>query len=126
MSMKEFDIEAAKNGAPVCTRDGRPARILCFDRQCPDYPIVALFKDNEQEDHEAIEEYTANGSFFGDGEESDYDLMMAPIKHEGWVNVYKDGNEYYSGSIYSTEEEAEDNRITDDVPVATIKIEWEE
>lgn len=29
--MKQFDLEAAKKGAKVCTRDGREARILCFD-----------------------------------------------------------------------------------------------
>ena len=30
--MKPFDLEAAKAGKPVCTRDGRKARINCFDR----------------------------------------------------------------------------------------------
>lgn len=29
--MKNFDLEAAKKGEKVCTRDGWPARILCFD-----------------------------------------------------------------------------------------------
>ena len=29
--MKDFDLAAAKLGAKVCTRDGIPARILCFD-----------------------------------------------------------------------------------------------
>lgn len=32
LNLKEFDIEAAKAGKPVCTRDGRKARIICFDR----------------------------------------------------------------------------------------------
>ena len=30
--MKEFDLELAKKGASVCTRNGRHVRILCFDR----------------------------------------------------------------------------------------------
>lgn len=29
--MKPFDIELAKQGKPVCTRDGRPVKILCYD-----------------------------------------------------------------------------------------------
>lgn len=29
-NLKEFDLEAAKSGKPVCTRDGRKARIICL------------------------------------------------------------------------------------------------
>lgn len=29
--MKNFDLEAAKRGAAVCTRSGFPARIICWD-----------------------------------------------------------------------------------------------
>lgn len=32
LNLKPFDLEAAKAGKPVCTRDGRKARIICFDR----------------------------------------------------------------------------------------------
>ena len=39
-----FDLEKAKVGHPVCTRDGKEARILCFDR-IGHYPIVALVKE---------------------------------------------------------------------------------
>lgn len=31
--MKEFDLEKAKAGHPVCTRNGNKARIICFDRK---------------------------------------------------------------------------------------------
>ena len=41
--MKEFDLELAKAGFPVKTRDGKKARILCFDR-IASTPIVALVK----------------------------------------------------------------------------------
>ena len=44
--MKKFDIEQAKHGAPVCTRDGREVRILCMDRICNNgMKIIALVKD---------------------------------------------------------------------------------
>lgn len=41
--MKNFDLEKAKAGYPVRTRDGHEARIICFDRE-NDNPIVALIK----------------------------------------------------------------------------------
>lgn len=28
--MRKFDLAAAKAGAPVCTRSGKPARIVCW------------------------------------------------------------------------------------------------
>lgn len=40
--MKDFDLQAAKKGAPVCTRDGHKARIVCFDIRNNDFPIVAV------------------------------------------------------------------------------------
>lgn len=30
-NLKPFDLNSAKAGKPVCTRDGRKARIICFD-----------------------------------------------------------------------------------------------
>lgn len=41
-SMKNFDLEAAKAGAPVCTRAGFPARIICSDARNEEFPIVAM------------------------------------------------------------------------------------
>ena len=41
--MKNFDLAAAKAGAPVCTRSGRNARIICDDRRGePHSRIIAL------------------------------------------------------------------------------------
>ena len=70
--MKEFNLELAKAGHPVCTRDGKPARIICFDAK-GSYPIVALLYNN---DEEFVRTFTNEG-FYSTGEESDYDLMMA-------------------------------------------------
>lgn len=41
--MKEFDLEKAKAGEPIVTRDGRPARLL-GEREHPNYPIIAVVK----------------------------------------------------------------------------------
>lgn len=39
--MKPFNLEEAKAGKPVCTRDGRKVNILRFDLNNP-YPIIAV------------------------------------------------------------------------------------
>lgn len=48
--MKPFNLEEAKQGKPVCTRDGCKARILCFDKiSICSTPIVALYLIDEIE-----------------------------------------------------------------------------
>lgn len=82
-NMKPFDLEAAKAGKPVCTRDGRKARIICFDAN-GEYPLIALITlDNDADD---IKRYTVGGRYYGRSESS-HDLMMLPEKKEGWVNI---------------------------------------
>lgn len=75
--MKDFDKAAAKRGAKVCTRDGKPARILCFDSNMAsdEYatPIVAEVVINGRMN---IICYTAKGCLDVEGQ-SKYDLMMA-------------------------------------------------
>lgn len=56
--MKNFDLEAAKRGAAVCTRSGRKVRILCYDKK-GESPIVAAV---DFENHENQYEYDENGT----------------------------------------------------------------
>ena len=77
--LREFDLEAAKSGKPVCTRDGRKARIICFDAKCADTPIVALVSRN---DGEILLRHYKDGKLSVD-KDSDADLMMLPEKKEG-------------------------------------------
>ena len=44
--MKSFEVEEAKNGAKLITRNGRHARIICYDRLTAGRPghIIALVK----------------------------------------------------------------------------------
>lgn len=125
LNLKPFDLEAAKAGKPVCTRDGRKARIICFDAKC-DKPIVALIYDYNKE---TVLQYLENGRFFVDQIDR-YDLMMLPEKKEGWVNVYKSYNVGKKipciASIYPTKEEAKKSSVVGFDYVDTVKIEWEE
>ena len=120
MNLKEFDLEAAKAGKPVCTRDGRKARIICFDAKC-NKPIVALIYDCNKE---TVLQYLESGRFFVDQIDK-YDLMMLLEKKEGWVNVNNSlGVITFSHNPYDTKEEAMKDKGK--YYVDTVKIEWEE
>lgn len=68
-SMKNFDLEAAKRGAAVCTRDGRSARIICTDCRGVD-SVLALVDYGASE---SLKGYKPTGNYGG----PDYlDLMM--------------------------------------------------
>lgn len=127
-SLKPFDIEAAKSGKPVCTRDGRKARIICFNRESIGFPIIALVKNG---DTEGVYQFDDKGRSNIDDEERGYDLMMYPEKKEGWVNVYRDcdgANITKDDNIYSSREAAIASAqfIDGNHYVATTKINWEE
>lgn len=42
--MRNFDLAAAKAGAPVCTISGNPVRIICFDKKGTCSPIIGLIE----------------------------------------------------------------------------------
>ena len=121
-NLKPFDLEAAKAGKPVRTRDGRKARVICYDRQSDHgFPIVALVENTGAEKDEDVRCYRLNGA----ADEPSYNLMMLPEKKEGWVNVYKVTNGYESRSIFTTKEDAI-KKVTGAGYVNTVKIQWEE
>lgn len=71
-----FDIERAKAGAKLVTRDGRNVRILCYDKKTDNRrPIVALV-DDEDEDEERVTFYRLDGSYFDAGIECPLDLLI--------------------------------------------------
>lgn len=126
LNLKKFDLEAAKAGKPVCTRDGRKARILCYDLKGAKYPIVAAI---ETQDYiaESISAYDKNGRFVHD-KENNNDLMMLLEKKEGWINIYTNSGSVETGiNIYKTEEIAKSSASNSSINyLDTIKIEWKE
>ena len=132
LNLKEFNLEAAKSGKPVYTRDGRKARIVCFDAK-GDQPIIALVeaKGNKDALIEKVERYFINGHSVFEVRETNNDLMMLPEKKEGWVNVYRDcdgANITKDDNIYSSKDAAIASAqiIDGDNYIATTKIKWEE
>lgn len=69
--MREFDLEAAKRGAAVCTRDGSCVRIVRTDCEGED-PIVALVNYKTGED---VYTYNSRGRYYRSAY-SDLDLFM--------------------------------------------------
>lgn len=123
-NLKPFSLEAAKAGKPVCTRDGRKARIICFDREFiyegQNYCIVALIKEGPY--NETVYNYTENG-LYNSNKIHNNDLMMLSEKKEGWVNVYK--GRLLDTKSYPTKKEAFAKACQRDY-VDTVKIEWQE
>lgn len=126
LNLKPFDLEAAKAGKPVCTRDGRKVRIISFDRHGEDCPIIALVVDSKNAECEEVIDYTLDGICNENIiNHNKYDLMMLTRKKEGWVNIYKDFEDTVC-CVYPTEKEALEDGETEKDYITTIKIEWEE
>lgn len=125
--MKPFDLEKAKAGAPLCTREGFRARIVCFDADNDRFPIVALLKSDNGKEYPAS--FTKEGRF-SDGEvDSSNDLLMVGEKKEGWMNIYKRMDQVMNSSIYETKGEAMYKIIRENeypTYITTVRVKWEE
>lgn len=128
--MKEFNLEAAREGKPVCTRDGRKARILCFDLVDDTFKIAAAIKDGSCE-----KVITCNnlGRRKGCDMEDCWDLMIVGEKKKGWFAIYRpkyDNNvSAATTNVYNTKEEVEKvikNMGAENNLIDIRQIEWEE
>ena len=123
--MKEFNLtEYLKNPSQkVVTRDGRSVRIICTDAK-GDEPIIALIY-NKNRDEENVYTYNREGYFY-ENNESCLDLFFAPIKREGWINLYQNNSrrDRIAGDVFPSEKEAKEGKTIR--YITTIKIEWEE
>ncbi len=81
--MKPFNLEAAKSGAPIVTRDGREARFIAYVPEAPLYSIVAYIKGEA-----SARAFTLHGQLLS-GEDSPNNLFMKPQKRTVWVNIVK-------------------------------------
>jgi hypothetical protein len=67
--MKRFNLQKAKAGSEVCTKSGKNARILLFDRNSKVFPLVVIINNSK------VSCYTENGKFYA-ARDSDLDLRM--------------------------------------------------
>ena len=113
--MKPFDLEAAKRGEPIVTRDGRKVTFVGHASQASKaYRLVVLIEGAE---------YPPN--FFEDGvhqcsrQPTDEDLFMAPCKRTVYMNIYTLGRACWHG------EEEVARRFAKDALVTAMPIEIE-
>lgn len=129
-NLKPFDLEAAKSGKPVCTRDGRKA-IFLTTLSNKNFPVVAIVSCGQEEN---IYQYDINGVC--DEHDENLDLMMLPEKKEGWINIYNADTTFYyvDGRVFETKDEAvqeakekvEKEQREKNEYINTIRVEWEE
>ena len=126
--MKQFNLkEYLENPSrQVVTRNGLPVRIICTDAK-DTFPIIGLvkgycgteyanrFKENG--------EHTDNYSHI----KSPFDLFFAPVKCEGWVNLYYNvcGTVSTDTTVFPTKEFAQASRKYQHY-IDTVPVEWEE
>lgn len=121
--MKPFNLEHAKAGRPVVTRDGREAKII-YTNAMGDYPIVALVEYPHPSPHEESCQFREDGRYIDKDSPSDLDLFMTPVKREGWINVYPEEAVSSKRVVHPSEESAA--RHAAKSLIKTVRVEWEE
>lgn len=107
-----FDLEAAKAGAPLVTRDGRKARFVAHVPEAhARYRVLAMIDGGS-----AAFAFHENGAYYSNLE-YEVDLFMAPKpKRTVWVNIY--GNRV--AAFFDTEKEARE--VFDYAPCAALAV----
>lgn len=123
--LRPFDVQKAKDGAEVVTRDGKSVRIISYDRVDKSYPIVGLVMHNDGRESVHIFNKLGKWQKIYSDDEDFFDLFIKPVKQTGWVNLYKDDDGIiWVSDVYLSREDAEKCRGLN--RIATCKIGWEE
>lgn len=122
--MKPFNLADALAGKPVMTQDGRKVvRIFYAEEANANSKVICILECGTLYPYYEDGTYTEYAS-------SLYDLVMAPQKKEGWINLYQTSfGRVPSDTIHSSEEAAINTAKKYDWKpheFVTIKIEWEE
>lgn len=103
--MKPFDLEAAKAGDPVVTRDGRTARFVGHVPECDAVSRVLAYIEGRN----TVTGFMESGAFLSDGECPE-DLFMAPKTRAYWVNMYQEDDSLF-GRIAAYKHDSEQQAI---------------
>lgn len=80
-----FDIEKAKQGAKIVTRDGHSVRIGFYDVKNEDFPILGVVQDGI---YETPYGFTKDGKI-NENEDSHYDLFIEEEIEERYMTYYE-------------------------------------
>ena len=118
--MKQFNLEAAKQGAPVCTNIGEPVEIIKYDYR-GEHPIIAIVDQGERQ---VARLYDLDGKH----RYRDDFLMMASTKHKKYIVLKKEEGRYRIASdvLFPTVELAKCYKRNCKGATTILKIEWEE
>lgn len=103
MNYKPFDLEAAKRGEPIQTRDGRKIKFVTHVPEADQsYRVVCMY------DSGTISGWGEDGRLCPSNE-NDGDLFMAPKKRtvEFWLNVYAHEDGHLDTASYPSERKAD-------------------
>lgn len=104
--MKPFDLEAAKRGDPLVTRDGNPARFIAHVPEArPGWRVVVMI---EGQDCPSCRHDDGMLMHFSGGTSGD--IFMAPKKRLVWVNMYESA----TATWWPTEELADSKKSARD------------
>lgn len=120
--MKPFNLERAIAGDPVQTKNGKPVKQLSKFESIVKYNVIGVVDG-------VICHWDEWGNSFLLNEPENYQLVMAPVKKTGWLNLYEWEDGQRAGIVYNSEEEAiEETKIFYKYKtfIKTIKIEWED
>ena len=113
--MKPFDLEAAKRGEPICTRDGTPVEFVAHLPNALAWHRVVFLQSGRITTADEQGHYTGAASVL--------DLFMSPRKRTVWVNLYPDRS---TSTWYHTEREANGSSSPDRLGGKAYPIEIEE
>jgi hypothetical protein len=122
--MRPFNIDDARQGKPVCTRDGRDVRIVCWDMNGEFYSLLAVIENEDGTEYGC--EFRKNGKMNPTDRESDLDLFMKSETKTGWVNIYRNSVSREYRAIWDSEVRAKNNIEKSGSYITTVPITWEE
>ena len=118
--MKPFDLEAAKRGEPIVTRNGHEAKFIAHVPELAKAHRVLYTVPNNDYALSCAEDgrhYTSS--------QSSYDIFMAPKKRTVWVNLYP-RKSLVCNEWYDSEREANIYCTTDRIGGKAYPVEIEE
>lgn len=130
--MKPFNLEEAKAGKPVVTREGKKVKFVAHVPEAREGHKVVFLNEGK------ILSHYENGRYLQQLRNSDtdsgHDLFMASVKKKAWACVKQTSSgeaNFMSGKLFKTKEEglgykAMHNSTFSSQVVAVIEIEWEE
>lgn len=120
----KFDIELAKKGEAIHTRDNCKARLICSDVK-GDYIVVLVEDENGNED---VYKYTKEGKL-KDVKKPEHDLFMGSAKEVGYINLYQTDGELTNTPLLSKDKaiKAIKRQIEDDnvIYLSTLEITYQ-